>query len=242
MVGGGGEGRAGESLPWWRILGWRVEERPLPASPASVCPLPPWDPSSQHLPLYPRHPSVPPYSFPSSSSGPPSLLNSPPTPAGSLLPCSHPPLSYITPPVVRLPFQLASPLPGSRTFRSLSGQAPSPGPAVGSLPPGAEPGSNPTRPGDPGALAGPAPGGWAGRGMGAGSPPGLGPRGREAPEPASRAPPPQPGRYPCHVLGRGLRPPGRAAAAAAADPPAHAVSAPQAGRVPAPPTTRAAPG
>ncbi|XP_010833422.1 PREDICTED: prostacyclin synthase [Bison bison bison] len=114
--------------------------------------------------------------------------------------------------------ELASPLPGSRTFHSSSDQAPSPGPAGGSLLLGAEPGSDPTRPGDTGALAGPAPGGWAGRGLGAESAPGPGPLGPEAPEPASSAPPPQPGRQPYHVLGRGLRPPGRAAAAAAADP------------------------
>ena len=69
--------------------------------------------------------------------------------------------------------------------------------------------------------------------MGAGSAPGLGPRGPQASPAASGAPQPLPGRRPCHVLGRGLRPSGRAAAAAVADPPAHAVSAPRPAR-PAP--------
>lgn len=170
MVGGGGEGRAGESLPWWRILGWRVEERPLPASPASVCPLPPWDPSSQHLPLYPRHPSVPPYSFPSSSSGPPSLLNSPPTPAGSLLPCSHP-LSPTSPlPSSAFPSSSHLPSPAAALSAACPAKPPLPGQRLGACPLELSPGAIPPALGTRERSRAPPPAGGRGVGWGRGRP------------------------------------------------------------------------
>lgn len=174
---GRGEETQGGSLQLADAGGeWR--KRPLPSLPSVSLTMGPL------IMLCLSSPFTPPF-FYSSSSGPPSLLNSPPTALVHLLLCSHP-LSL--PPVVHF-FQLASSPPQQRypaacPASPLSGPAgpgPAPGPDPGAIPPFS--GTRERSQAHPNRVAGR----W-GRGRPGTQFP-LAPR----PDPASRAPPPQPG-------------------------------------------------